>query len=47
MRMGLIFLATLQGLATLVNGGIIPAGRLPELIDDAVVQFLPTSLPVT
>jgi AcrR family transcriptional regulator len=39
-RMGLIFLATLQGVAALVNGGIVGPGQLPGLIDDAVAQFL-------
>jgi AcrR family transcriptional regulator len=38
-RMGLIFLATLQGLAGLVNCGVVPIGQLGDLIDDAVGQF--------
>lgn len=35
-RIGTVFLATLQGLAGLVNCGIVPAGQLDELVDDAV-----------
>jgi AcrR family transcriptional regulator len=42
-RTGLVFLATLQGLAAMVNGGIVPVGQLHELIDDAVGQFLRAS----
>ncbi|WP_459548013.1 TetR/AcrR family transcriptional regulator [Nocardia sp. X0981] len=38
-RIGLIFLATLQGLAGLVNCGVIPTGQLDDLIGDAVAQF--------
>lgn len=38
-RIGLIFLATLQGLAGLVNCGVVPTGQLDDLIGDAVAQF--------
>jgi AcrR family transcriptional regulator len=38
-RAGLLFLATLQGVAGLVNCGVIPAGRLDEMIDDAVARY--------
>lgn len=38
-RMSLTFLAALQGLAGLVNCGIVPVGRLGELIDEAVELF--------
>jgi len=38
-RIGLIFLATLQGLAGLANCGVIPTGQLDDLIGDAVAQF--------
>jgi AcrR family transcriptional regulator len=40
-RVALVFLATLQGLAGLVNCGVIPIGRLGELIDEAVAPFPP------
>ena len=43
MRTGLVFLATLHGVAAMVNGGIVPPGQLHELIDDAVGQFLRAS----
>lgn len=38
-RIGLVFLATLQGLAGLVNCGVVPATQLEDLIGDAVAQF--------
>lgn len=38
-RIGLIFLATLQGLAGLANCGVVPAGQLDDLIGDAVARF--------
>ncbi|RGE21419.1 TetR/AcrR family transcriptional regulator [Leucobacter sp. wl10] len=38
-RLSLIFLATLQGLAGLINCGVIPPSQLGELIDEAVQQF--------
>ncbi|MFC9967406.1 hypothetical protein [Nocardia ignorata] len=38
-RTALIFLATLQGLAGLVNCGMITADQLGGLIDEAVAQF--------
>lgn len=38
-RIGLIFLATLQGIAGLLNCGVIPLGQLDELIDAATAQF--------
>ena len=38
-RLGLLFLATLQGLAGLANCGVIPVARLDALLDDAVDQF--------
>ena len=46
-RTGLIFVATLQGIAALVNSGVIPPEQLPELIDDAVAQFLPAARSVS
>jgi AcrR family transcriptional regulator len=39
-RAGLLFLATLQGIAGLVNCGVIPAEQLDEMIDDAVARYL-------
>jgi AcrR family transcriptional regulator len=39
-RTGLIFLATLQGIAAMVNSGMVPREQLEGLIDDAVAQFL-------
>lgn len=39
-RMGLIFLATLHGLAAMTNGGLIQPEQLDEMIDDAVAQVL-------
>lgn len=38
-RGGAIFLATLQGIASLINCGLIPTEQLDELLDDAVAQF--------
>lgn len=38
-QIGLVFLATLQGLAGLVNCGVVPAGQLDALLDDAVARF--------
>ncbi|MFI2230432.1 TetR/AcrR family transcriptional regulator [Nocardia testacea] len=38
-RTALIFLATLQGLAVLVNCGMITTDRLGGFIDEAVAQF--------
>jgi AcrR family transcriptional regulator len=43
MRIGLIFLATLQGIAALVNGSVVPAEQLHELTGDAVAYFLRAS----
>jgi AcrR family transcriptional regulator len=37
-RAALVFLATLQGLAGLVNCGVVPVARLDDLIGDAVTQ---------
>jgi AcrR family transcriptional regulator len=38
--LGLILYATVSGIATLVNTNVVPAGRLDELTDTAVGQFL-------
>ncbi len=38
-RISTVFLATLQGLAGLVNCGVVPTGQLDKLIDDAVARF--------
>lgn len=37
-RAGLLFLATLQGIASLVSCGVVPAGQVDQLIDDTVAQ---------
>jgi AcrR family transcriptional regulator len=37
---GLFLFATLQGLAALVNGGLIPGAGLDELVADATAHFL-------
>jgi AcrR family transcriptional regulator len=39
-RVGLVLLATIQGIATLVTSGIVQAERLDELVADAIAQFL-------
>jgi len=39
-RIGLVLFATIQGIATLVNGGVIHAEQLGELVADAVEHFL-------
>jgi AcrR family transcriptional regulator len=38
-RAGVLFLATLQGVAGLVNCGVVPADELGALIDDTVAQY--------
>ncbi len=39
-ELGLILYATINGITTLVNTNMVPAGRLDELTDIAVGQFL-------
>jgi AcrR family transcriptional regulator len=39
-RIGIILYATVQGITTMVNGGMIQVSLLDELIDTAVRQFL-------
>ena len=39
-EVGIVLLATVQGIATLINGGMVEADRLDELVDAAVEQFL-------
>jgi AcrR family transcriptional regulator len=39
-RIGLVLLATLQGIAALVTAGIVGAERLDELVPDAIARFL-------
>jgi AcrR family transcriptional regulator len=39
-RVGLVLLATIQGIAALVTGGIIRAEQLDELVADATAHFL-------
>ena len=39
-RVGLVLFATIQGIATLVTGGIVPAYEADELVADATAYFL-------
>jgi AcrR family transcriptional regulator len=39
-RVGLVLLATLQGIAALVSAGIVGAEQLDELVADAIAHFL-------
>jgi AcrR family transcriptional regulator len=39
-RVGLVLFATIQGIAALVTGGMVPAERLDELVADAITHFL-------
>jgi AcrR family transcriptional regulator len=39
-RAGIVVFSTLQGLAALVNGGMVPAGGLGDLVDGVVTQLL-------
>lgn len=39
-RVGVLFLATLQGVAGLVNCGVVPADQLDDLAEDAARQVL-------
>jgi len=39
-RVGLVLLATIQGIATLVTSGIVQAEQLDELVADAIAHFL-------
>jgi AcrR family transcriptional regulator len=39
-RVGLVLLATIQGIAALVTGGIVRAEQLDELVADATAHFL-------
>jgi AcrR family transcriptional regulator len=39
-RVGLVLLATLQGIAALVTAGIVGAEQLDELVPDAIAHFL-------
>lgn len=41
-QVALVFLATLQGLANLINCGVVPVDRLDDLIDEAVRGVAPT-----
>lgn len=46
-RIGIVLFATAQGIATLVNGGMLSADLLDELIEMAVRQFLRGARPQT
>jgi AcrR family transcriptional regulator len=39
-RVGLVLFATIQGIAALLNGGMIGADHLDELVADAIAHFL-------
>ena len=39
-RVGLVLLATIQGIAALVTGGLVEAAQLDELVADAIGRFL-------
>jgi AcrR family transcriptional regulator len=39
-RVGLVLFATIQGIAALLNGGIVSADYLDELVGDAIAHFL-------
>jgi AcrR family transcriptional regulator len=39
-RVGLVLFATIQGIAALLNGGMVAAEQLEELVADAIAHFL-------
>jgi AcrR family transcriptional regulator len=39
-RVGLVLLATIQGIATLITGGMVQADQLDGLVADAIAHFL-------
>lgn len=39
-RVGLVLFATIQGIAALLNAGIVDAEQLDELVADAIEHFL-------
>lgn len=39
-RVALLFLADVQGLAGLINCGVVPADHLEDFVDDTVAQFV-------
>jgi AcrR family transcriptional regulator len=39
-RVGLVLFATIQGIATLVTGGMVEADRVDDLVADAIAHFL-------
>jgi AcrR family transcriptional regulator len=39
-RVGLVLFATIQGIAALLNGGMVAAEQLDELVADAIAHFL-------
>ena len=46
-RLGIILFATVQGITTMVNGGLVRSDLLDDLIDMAVRQFLRGAQPVS
>jgi AcrR family transcriptional regulator len=45
-RVGLVLFATIQGVAALVNGGIVDVERLDGLVADAIAYFLRAAHPI-
>lgn len=45
-RTGIVLFATLQGIASIINGGIVPAAMLDSLVETAVEQFLRGARPL-
>jgi AcrR family transcriptional regulator len=39
-RVGLVLFSTMQGIAALLNGGIVESEQLDELVSDAIAHFL-------
>jgi hypothetical protein len=39
-RVGRVLFATIQGIAALLTGGMVPAEELDELVADAIAHFL-------
>jgi AcrR family transcriptional regulator len=39
-RVGLVLFATIQGIAALVSGGMVPPGQVTDLVTDAIAHFL-------
>ncbi|WTW92465.1 hypothetical protein OG216_03345 [Streptomycetaceae bacterium NBC_01309] len=44
-RIGMVLFATLQGIASLINGNLVDRDMLDDLVDTAVEQFLQGTRP--